>query len=955
MLPDDRLDELIPFATGEHAADSEDACKGYAIQALVPKKWRLEDALPHLSDPQRPNHFGEYHWLLTYYLPRFVTPENAVIVLGFVAEKPGSFSNFGRSSWFNPLGTKALHVALSRLEDPSMATAVSELWLRKTREHESVFTDGEDGTHHVLQTEPKKRRKVLESILNNAGFREEDFANLRFSNGQLLRAEDFEWLLSRISSAPPGQRPLWARSIHDVRTADNLRQHWDRLLQKMNDVPDLEAVFAADFAPRVLSSPEAQREREAWIEDQNYQEEARRQMELRRANPKAALEAALATTGADARWIAVNDALKTDRSGDSAHDPSQSPAWSELSEETKEQIREAARQFLIEAEAPTSWSDRRHPHRLPAYRAAWLVRAELRTRPDLENAVRTKWLPVLLDYPPFGKGHHQETVSFFMERESARCLAWLGEKLALENASGMPSAQFFRSFGAAWTATISDFLVQSFENESLKGDLRLGIFHVLLLADRNRAVALFFQQIRSKSLANLEADTLFQAAIAEAVVQAPTAVWAELWPRFQGSDPLTRAVFRRIHNLPQKQQRRLTELTPAQMQELYLLLDRNFPDVPKSETAEDARMLRSDLLKAITGSGTDEGCQALRNLAAAQPENSPWIMRNYRECLIAKRRKDWRPPTPKVIRGMVRDREARFVETADALQEAVLESLERFQTYLTQSELPGVSHLWNYEKGGQHRTNFAPKDEEDLSDEVRRWLMRDLAEGKALILNREVQIRRGQRLDILVQAILPGGTGILSCIVEVKGCWNPGVQESISTQLANDYLENNGHTHGIYLVGWFLCDRWDRSYTGPKVCLTAQDFESAVKEVEGLAAPFDGKATSLKIKGILLDCRHHEKPPKKAADRIAKRKNKPAPKMGAATTVKGKVKKTSGNSGSPAKDKSAKVRGPNLPTTEKTQPRQSSAKSGVRKDEPTLGVSRKRKAKPPSPQPPELM
>ncbi|GAO05130.1 hypothetical protein PSR1_04037 [Anaeromyxobacter sp. PSR-1] len=31
-------------------------------------------------------------------------------------------------------------------------------------------------------------------------------------------------------------------------------------------------------------------------------------------------------------------------------------------------------------------------------------------------------------------------------------------------------------------------------------------------------------------------------------------------------------------------------------------------------------------------------------------------------------------------------------------------------------------------------------------------------------------------------------------------------------QLVNQYLKPNGFTTGVYLVGWFLCDRWDKQH-----------------------------------------------------------------------------------------------------------------------------------------------
>ena len=51
----------------------------------------------------------------------------------------------------------------------------------------------------------------------------------------------------------------------------------------------------------------------------------------------------------------------------------------------------------------------------------------------------------------------------------------------------------------------------------------------------------------------------------------------------------------------------------------------------------------------------------------------------------------------------------------------------------------------------------------------------------------------------------------LSVIIEVKGCWNSELENSMKTQLVDRYPKNNRCQHGLYLVGWFNCNQWDDS------------------------------------------------------------------------------------------------------------------------------------------------
>ena len=76
------------------------------------------------------------------------------------------------------------------------------------------------------------------------------------------------------------------------------------------------------------------------------------------------------------------------------------------------------------------------------------------------------------------------------------------------------------------------------------------------------------------------------------------------------------------------------------------------------------------------------------------------------------------------------------------------------------------------------------------------------------MINREVEIRnwpgkgRGECLDLLVQVTTHGGTPV-GVVVEVKGCWNAGLDTAMENQLRDQYLIDSIHNHGIYLVGWY--------------------------------------------------------------------------------------------------------------------------------------------------------
>jgi hypothetical protein len=154
-----------------------------------------------------------------------------------------------------------------------------------------------------------------------------------------------------------------------------------------------------------------------------------------------------------------------------------------------------------------------------------------------------------------------------------------------------------------------------------------------------------------------------------------------------------------------------------------------------------------------------------------------------------------------------------MVESESQLIDVVIESLRRYAEKL-QGETPANFRLWNEQPLGAWR----PKEENRISDELKIHLEDDLAR-RGVIANREVEIRPGQgdtpgeATDIHVVAVLCSDRREayqqVRVIVEVKGCWHAEVREAMQTQLRDRYLRDNRCRHGLYVVGWFLCDQWD--------------------------------------------------------------------------------------------------------------------------------------------------
>jgi hypothetical protein len=181
-----------------------------------------------------------------------------------------------------------------------------------------------------------------------------------------------------------------------------------------------------------------------------------------------------------------------------------------------------------------------------------------------------------------------------------------------------------------------------------------------------------------------------------------------------------------------------------------------------------------------------------------------------------------------------------------------LESLHRFNVQLHGT--PGIAHhLWN-EVAKRDGTVYTPKDENRLSDEVVLFLNQDLR-GRGIVVNREVEIRRGEKTDIHIDTFIAShGTkqDKISVIIETKGCWHEEVLTAMEEQLVNRYLKNNNCQHGIYLVGWYECSKWSsQDHRRAKCRKAASDMTDLQRKLDLQAASFSGQPD---VDALVLDC-----------------------------------------------------------------------------------------------------
>lgn len=220
--------------------------------------------------------------------------------------------------------------------------------------------------------------------------------------------------------------------------------------------------------------------------------------------------------------------------------------------------------------------------------------------------------------------------------------------------------------------------------------------------------------------------------------------------------------------------------------------------------------LHRELLGLLISKNTPEAVRELTDLATRHPELAD-LRWHAKATARAVAELQAQPPVPEQLRRLAADTNLRAVTDARHLQEIVLASLDRLQAIL-QGPNGLVVNLWNRKTAAVDHTDWWPCWEEDFSDLIAILLRQDIG-GHRVVINREVQIDRpgfpGRRTDIQIQATAPptDGDDPLTVVIECKGCWNQDLPTALASQLVRDYLRTP-RTAGIYLIGYFDCDRW---------------------------------------------------------------------------------------------------------------------------------------------------
>ena len=664
---------------------------------------------------------------------------------------------------------------------------------------------------------------------------------------QLLRAEDGEFVVTSLgATVNPAIRERWAnclRHIGYVKLPERTNL-WNKLYHEFPKIYSCDAVTALAEAEKFESEMNTMRLRN---EQDSKRRKARNKSILSRNVVWA--RSVLRNGKAKGRFVSLMEVLRQQRpqgTKESFLDFRANTLWPTFSDEDRDKLAEAAYDFLLKCKGP--WSEGQTCYPIYAEALCLLYSCGRGKLDRMPVRVWKKVGPELLRYLDFEKFELLPlTVGYFRKLHNG-----VFREVVLKYSNRQLNAERFweikevRNFFSG-----KEFiqLLESLDVNSLTDDQRYNLYDRFFEADyditanyvrkKYASVQVRGMGLRIIGCVLLSSPHRFQEFLKELASDAKWGVrWAELVLPWEDYHYAT--ITRLLPGLP-----------VGIIKEFYAWLNVQFP--PEKEPYHEGAWFcdeKDNLYHAKTFVFNElmsriepEAVDAVEELQRRFPTE-----KCFHDCALRLQYKLLAVRCPVFSAGVVRKllegkKRMLVINCAEDLLRVVMDSLARYQTYLTGVDTPQVRYLWN-----EHDGAVVHRSEEDFSDHLKAFLKQDF---RKIVANREVQLNRGRkggsgaRTDIWINAIADSQAMPLSLCIEVKGSWNPEVRTAYKAQLVEKYLDDGGAQSGIFLVGWFESKReLKKTSIGVKrdiVRLLAAQERQLVK-------------CGHKVKHIILDC-----------------------------------------------------------------------------------------------------
>jgi len=864
VMPEHRLSELEPLASGEVGEDPKNEIRGAALRRLIPFHWKIRDALKCFVPRSRNNLYGSYHMLLSHELPTHLECADVAPGLDWLRTQTGYLST---ASSRKNLAIKMIAMALENLQEPGIRDALIAFWLELYDKYQIHSLDQHEEIKDIFANRPALKRQFFAELVDQ--WDKDQGRNLSQLFGDVISFDDpadFEWILDQMPAAKKDNRQIWAAVATDLAQWNPkiVTPSWDKLLLRIEEVPELKSRFEWLHAMN-LDDPEVRSIRTKWLKRKREQEQFKQRWRRKVSDPAASRTEALklAETDEPEAWFELWRSLLLKESDSDLRywNPNVAtyPGWELLNAEGKDRARRSARLFLVHhSEVAKEWTPE-HYFMWAGVAAVWLLRESVLNDTELRVAISESWVEhcTLRNCPD--EEICEVLFAFIYELNPEAAVEALFRSADIDAPARHLMA--LRQAAKCWSPHLSESTWQYLSN---RNDPRVISSGIQEWSKYDKPAATRFAINYLNSCASK--DGFYSTGLRDALVgclKANVEATIDLVMQVSVKDPyLGRSVWREaLYERVPHGEKIANDMDERQIANLCIELHKLFPSSEYSENHEAGVVTKTQaviftrgrLPGVLTSRGTDEACIQLQRMMTELPTEAANLQWSYQQALLNKRRNSWSTPTPGWVSRLIESAETRLIQCEQDLLELLIESLKGYQRKLTNRMLPAVEELWKWNGSANRRTDFTPKDEEALSGSIARWLFEDIGPNAGTVVNCEVQPKRGSRTDIQVEAVsrFPGADfERLTVVIEVKGCWHPDVCDGMHTQLVDGYLKDLGLTTGLYLVGWFVCDRWKTAKNHIKM----SNLEDARKWLEQELTKYDGKSNPEIVQGVVLDC-----------------------------------------------------------------------------------------------------
>jgi len=664
-------------------------------------------------------------------------------------------------------------------------------------------------------------------VLFDGALDSDDVRGLRTAH--LVTPNDLAWLLKRVETAPDlSTRRRWAAAAGSLGLAEFVASENIHLLNSalllMARFPDIAYYLGIPTNPVALASPEADRMRDIY------------DLTVRSLHPTPLLstDASLSTRekldvalirveqGETNQWRIIVEALDSafDRLPviDLRLDLETTPEWINADPETQSRILDAGRAYLCQTDPRTdSWrgSNTWCWDTARGLQALSLIRSE---DPSILDSLGEEewglWGQAVAEWPIFGdetqSNCHRALICEAYRRSPDSVIKALKRQLDRANASNS-SVHLLQGLKACWDNVLTDHLREWLSSHDPSSVTLRSTLRALLSQDTTREADFAEAMIVTADLAD-EPSRLNAAIAAACLLQlSTTSKWPDIWPKMLDVPEFGDALIDELIAFnPFVFGLDITftnNMADAELADLYVWLVQRYPRalhrvgggfVTREDLIAD---LKGSVIRRLSDRGTFAAARQIDRIIHELPGEA-WLDRLREETLVRASEATWIAPSASHIMRLVTSQTSRIVQNGEQLLDLLIESLGRLQSRF-HGATPTVRDVWDRVSTSDYR----PNDENDFSNHVKAHLEYDLVE-RGVVLNREVQIRRGQEADIHVVAVGEDHTTQHHVIIEVKGIWHRELEDAMETQLLNRYLKNVCPGYGLYLIGWFASPLW---------------------------------------------------------------------------------------------------------------------------------------------------